>query len=243
MSRKLTGDENDLSRKLKDIDIKIVELVSKTSVPRSTLYNYINLYSENKKESIDNKKIIELFDFVLNDSTVDRHQVFDYINDNFNYSDNIDIKNIKLLQKYFKLLVKASGWNLDELSEECGISVDRLIEIEEGNSHINEEESMALLISFCRESRSRDDNGDILTVALQLVFDEDKLETAEKQKCLDYVSMASDLKKNLKDDEFKEEFEKDFPKYTGKKIGKGIVIGAVAVAIGSILLGIIKKRK
>ena len=107
---------NSLSNKLSELGLKKTELVNYLPISRSTLYVYMNYFDSNNISDIKDEKIINLFEYILDEKTKYKNDVIKYMLENFdeesvvksrekifdesNYGDD---RNIALLQKYLKL--------------------------------------------------------------------------------------------------------------------------------------------
>ena len=243
-----------ITDKLKQLNLKKIDLVKYLPISRSCLYIYMNYYDQGKFSDIKDKNILKLFDFIINESTKNKNDVIKYMLDNFesdsvkNYQELIfnenkygEDRNIALLQANLKLLRNAAGWKkMSELSDETGISEDRLNKIESKQNKISKTEAIAIFTCLCRKSRESEED-DYLPIALSLIFD-DKLLEEEKEVReigLNYLSAVIASKNPVK----KEDFKKNFHDYTNLTIGAGIILGATAIVIGSLALKIFGAKK
>lgn len=70
-----------LENRLKELDIKKTELANYLNISRPTMYKFIDLYdSENKNEI--NKKILKLFDYIVDNDMIGKNNVIGYILNN-----------------------------------------------------------------------------------------------------------------------------------------------------------------
>ncbi len=70
-----------LKDKLGDLDIKITELANYLDISRPTMYKFIDYYDEDNRKSI-NKKILKLFDFIMENELIGKNNVISYILNN-----------------------------------------------------------------------------------------------------------------------------------------------------------------
>ena len=244
-----------ISNKLKELGFKKIDLVNYLPISRSTLYVYMDYYETKQLDLIQDKDIINLFDYILKPDTT-KNDLIKYMLDTFDekivndnkqksFSDKNygDEESIILLQKHLKVLRKAAKWDVKKLNDETGISEERLTRIENGETKITKPEAIALFTSLCRESRERPED-DILPITFAVIFDEHNLTPEEKEVGLHYISAVVGAPKETKKEVYKENlqnFTGNKIKFDGKKMAIGAAIASAAVVVGGLLIKFIKK--
>ena len=73
---------------LKKLNIKITELADYLKISRPTMYKFIELYDSNKYEDIT-KNVKKLFDFINNNTLIEKRNVINYILNNLNVTKDL----------------------------------------------------------------------------------------------------------------------------------------------------------
>lgn len=73
---------------LKKLNIKITELADYLKISRPTMYKFIELYDSNKYEDIT-KNVKKLFDFIKNNTLIEKRNVINYILNNLNVTKDL----------------------------------------------------------------------------------------------------------------------------------------------------------
>lgn len=94
-----------LKDRLKDLDIKITELANYLNISRPTMYKFIEYYDECNYKDI-NKKIVKLFDYIMNNEMIGKNNVINYILNNLANLNDLDItkdsSTMKLIKKFIE---------------------------------------------------------------------------------------------------------------------------------------------
>lgn len=243
-----------ISNKLKELKFKKIDLIKYLPISRSTLYVYMELYENNNLDEIPDENIIKLFDLILKNNTT-KNDIIKFMLDNFdeksvkeNQKNSFSDKdygveeNVTLLEKNLQILRNAAKWSIEKLSDDSGVSIEKIAKVEAGTAKLEKPEAIALFTSLCRESREKEED-DILPITFSVIFDEHNLLPKEKEIGMNYirvVTLANTLSNTNID---KKEFKENFQKYTGKKFTVGAAIGASAVIISGLVLSFIKHIK
>lgn len=87
---------------LKELDIKISELAEYFNATRPTIYKYIGKYDEGNTKGIPSK-IKQTFDYISNNTLIDKHNVISFIFKVFNdNTDDYENSNIALINNFLK---------------------------------------------------------------------------------------------------------------------------------------------
>ena len=90
---------------LKKLNIKITELADYLKISRPTMYKFIELYDSNKYEDIT-KNVKKLFDFINNNTLIEKRNVINYILNNLNVTKDLtDDKVSKKIENITKYII------------------------------------------------------------------------------------------------------------------------------------------
>ncbi len=141
-----------LREKLRFYDLRITELANYFDLSRPTMYKFIDLYDSGNIKDINNKYLIELFDYIEHEEMIDKNNIVSFILDNL-----MEIKSPekastnKKIEKIKKYIIEFPN------SEKTQFMVKAV-----------EKDEYDLLIHFCTELRS--------------IVKKDKLSDEEKKK-------------------------------------------------------------
>lgn len=90
---------------LKKLNIKITELADYLKISRPTMYKFIELYDSSKYEDIT-KNVKKLFDFIDNNTLIEKRNAINYILNNLNVTkDLIDDKVSRKIENITKYII------------------------------------------------------------------------------------------------------------------------------------------
>lgn len=108
---------------LKKLNIKITELADYLKISRPTMYKFIELYDSSKYEDIT-KNVKKLFDFIDNNTLIEKRNVINYILNNLNVTK--DLTNDKVSRK----IENITKYIINNPNSEKTFFIDMLIKVD-----------------------------------------------------------------------------------------------------------------
>ena len=135
-----------LRTKLKDSQMRLVELASYLNVSRPTLYKYLELYEAKEYDQID-KKCFDLFSFIDNTRSIKRPTIMDYLINKIipiEYESGTDVEIISSVRKLSGSVNKTDLKKMEIIRALSATNkfddvIDILVEMSKGKSKITED--------------------------------------------------------------------------------------------------------